>query len=123
MELTPKHQRAIDLLLTGASITETARQLRVARMTVQRWLGEPGFCAELSAQRRAILQGSADKLASKVDHAIDLLDAMVADTSLAPAVRIAGIRLILESAWKAFETTDLAAQIAQLDARLAEHKP
>ena len=122
MELTPRHQKAIDLLLAGESTTSAARQLRINRVSLQRWLADPGFCAELSAQRRAALQGSADKLASKVDHAIDLLDAMVADTSLAPAVRIAGIRLILESAWKAFETTDLAAQIAQLDARLAEHK-
>jgi hypothetical protein len=48
--LEPRQLTAARLLLAGASVAETARQLRVHRYTVSRWKVDPRFQAELRRQ-------------------------------------------------------------------------
>jgi len=46
-----RRQRALELALSGASISEIARELRVSRQTVWRWTKTPAFSAELARAR------------------------------------------------------------------------
>lgn len=46
--LTPRQSLAAVLLIGGRSVAKTARDMGLARSTVQRWKREPAFIAELA---------------------------------------------------------------------------
>jgi transposase-like protein len=46
-----KQERAIDALLSGETVSEASRKVRVDRSTVYRWLEDPSFVASLNSRR------------------------------------------------------------------------
>ena len=53
--LTPKQRKAVEALLTTGEVTAAAKEVGVARETVQRWLNQPVFSqAVKEAEARAI---------------------------------------------------------------------
>jgi hypothetical protein len=73
-ELTDRQLTALEMLLTGASVTSVAKSLNVSRGTIHRWHQEPAFAAELARQRRQVYQGVADRLTALTNKALDVLD-------------------------------------------------
>ena len=59
--LKVKQTLAVDLLATGMTISETARQIVVDRATIHRWLNDPVFMAELEDRRQELLDSMLDQ--------------------------------------------------------------
>ena len=55
--LTPRQILAVRLLMTGAGVTEAARQVGVCRHTIRRWVRTPLFQAEARRQAAALPVG------------------------------------------------------------------
>jgi hypothetical protein len=59
----PQQLTAIDLLVSGKTITDTALALDVRRQTVSEWTNHnPTFQAALNSRRQEIWNGTADRL-------------------------------------------------------------
>ncbi len=78
-DLTPQQQQALDLLLAGKTVTETAAALDVARETVSRWKHrDAGFVAAYNQGLLSAWEASHKRLldarAKAIDKLSDLLD-------------------------------------------------
>lgn len=77
--LTERQCKALPFLISSSSEGDGCRQAGIARQTYYEWLKEPGFRAELSRLRNAIVDDALEKLkvhtGSAVDVLIRLLDA------------------------------------------------
>lgn len=59
--LKVKQTLAVDLLATGMTVSEAARQLGVDRSTVHRWLNDPIFLSELEDRRQELVDSMLDQ--------------------------------------------------------------
>ena len=95
-ELSPDQAAALDLLLTGQTITATAAKVGVARETVSRWRnGDPAFMGALNSALQsahdAMTQKLLDARARAIDTLADLLesdDPAIAFKSAAALLRV-----------------------------------
>ena len=72
--LSPEQSSAINLLVTGKSISETAVALEVPVQTVSEWYkSHPGVQAELNARRQELWAGTADRLRALLPKALEVL--------------------------------------------------
>jgi len=89
--LSPQQTAAVDLLATGASVTDAAAAVEVSRQTVSEWLHHHMlFQATLHARQRELWQGHVERLRSLVPKAMDTLEVAVSDEKqgVAAAVHI-----------------------------------
>ncbi len=74
-ELSPIHERAVDLLLSGRSGRETAEELGVRQETVSTWRNHvPAFQAELRRRREELREASRMRLESSASKALAVLE-------------------------------------------------
>jgi hypothetical protein len=79
-KLTPQQSAAVDALAFGATVTDTAETVKVARQTVSGWLHHDApFQASLNARRQELWTGHVERLRSLVPKAMDTLEAAVSD--------------------------------------------
>jgi hypothetical protein len=72
--ISNKQEKAIELLITGETVTNTAKQIGVARETVSRWINhEAEFQAEFNTQRHDIWNSYQDRLRSLIPKAMDIV--------------------------------------------------
>ena len=95
-ELTPQQQQALDLLLSGKTVTETATALDVARETVSRWKHkDAGFVAAYNQGMLSAWEASHKRLldarAKAIGKLIDLLDEEDPQTALKAAAALVKI--------------------------------
>ena len=73
-ELSAQQQRAIDLIVGGKSLTETARVLDLSRQTLSEWANQHhGFRAVLNQRRQEIWASAGDALRGLLPAAIEVL--------------------------------------------------
>jgi hypothetical protein len=66
----PKKMRAVEILLTGVSLTEAAAQLKINRKTLTRWLSEEAFQTEFQEARRQLSSQGNARIVGLMDTAI-----------------------------------------------------
>lgn len=77
-ELTPDQAAALDLLLAGKTVTETAAAVGVARETVSRWRNnDPAFMAAYHAAMQSAYDAGQARLLEARTKALDRLAALV----------------------------------------------
>jgi hypothetical protein len=90
-KLTPQQAAAVDLLATGATVTDAAAAVEVSRQTVSEWLNHNAeFQAALNVRRRELWRDSTERLRSLVPQALETLQASLSDEKqgMAAAVHI-----------------------------------
>lgn len=92
-ELTAQQVEALDLLLVGRTVTETAAALDVARETVSRWRNnDPAFQAAYNAALKSAYEATTARLldgrARALDRLINLLDSEDEATALKAAAAL-----------------------------------
>ena len=93
-ELTPDQAAALDLLLSGQTITAAAAAVGVARETVSRWRNDdPTFQAAFNAAIQSAYEANQKKLIDARGKALDLLAAMVDSEDPAIAFKAAAALL------------------------------
>lgn len=97
-ELEPKQVEALDLLLSGSSVTEAAAALGVARETVSRWRNsDPAFIAAYNAAIQSAWEATQSQLLTARGQAVkrltELLDGDDQATALKAAVALVRLDL------------------------------
>ena len=73
--LTPQQCAAVDLLVTGQTLTDTAQVLEVDRATVSGWVNHhPPFIAALNSRRQELFDGNAERLRSLLPKALAVIE-------------------------------------------------
>lgn len=73
--LSPTQERAAELLVSGKTITETAKEVGVSRQTVSSWLNhDPVFIAELNYRRDETWNAVKQRLTQLAVSAVDVLE-------------------------------------------------
>jgi len=74
-QLPPEQQTALELLVGGKAVAETARQVGVSRSTVFRWLkNDPVFRAAYNQWQEEIQSSCQSRLMTMTDKAADALE-------------------------------------------------
>ena len=88
--LTPQQCAAVDLLVSGKTLTDTAEALGVGRPAVSDWVNHhPGFIAALHARRQELWDGMVDTLRGLLPKALEVLkQELEGDNPLPAAVQV-----------------------------------
>lgn len=93
-ELEPKQLEALDLLLSGATVTDAAAALDVARETVSRWrTQDPAFLAAYNAALQSAYDATTARLLDARGRALERLAALVDSKDEATALKAAAALL------------------------------
>lgn len=96
-ELTPDQAAALDLLLSGQTITAAAAAVGVARETVSRWRNsDPAFQAAYNAALQSAHDAMSKKLLDARARAIDTLAGLLDSDDQATALKAAAALLRVE---------------------------
>ena len=72
--LTPQQETAVDLLVSGKTLTDTATAVEAPRQTVSEWLHHhPGFQAALNSHRQELWGEMTDSLRGLLAKALEVL--------------------------------------------------
>jgi hypothetical protein len=93
-----RRERAIQLLVGGATADEVARELRVNRATVWRWSRDPTFAVRFHLASRERALNTAARLGRASAIAIELLEDIVSNPMRPALVRIRAAEAILRRA-------------------------
>lgn len=88
-------ERALELLLQGATCPEVAVELEVHRSTVWRWTRTPKFARHLRAVATERIQAASVRLDLALGTAIDLLEDVVVDKQQPVTVRVRAAEALL----------------------------
>jgi hypothetical protein len=88
--LDEKQRVAIDLMLTGATLSSVAQSVGIGRKTLYRWRTEDtAFQAELARRRSEILDSSVDRFRDLLGKSMDLIESHLRDPYTITALRAA----------------------------------
>jgi hypothetical protein len=116
--LTTRQRRAVAALLAAPTLTEASVLAGVHVRTLQRYLQDAAFRAELHrAQDEAMAQATRQSLAAMTE-ALQTLQAIMADPTAQPSARVSAAKSILEHAARLYEATTLAERLAALESKV-----
>ena len=87
-DINAQKQRAILLLLEGATITKTAETIGVDRSTMHRWLREPHFIAERNRRAKEAREACQERLRHLADAAVEVVGKAVESGNLKAALSL-----------------------------------
>ncbi|NFO48692.1 helix-turn-helix domain-containing protein [Clostridium botulinum] len=74
MQLSEKHYKCIELLLKGYKQTEIAKKVPCSRQSINDWMKDEIFKAELDKCRQEIKNASQNKIIGKTDTYLDKIE-------------------------------------------------
>ena len=86
--LSIDQHKAIAMLLSGKTITETAQLLNKNRDTVSRWKKHPVFIAEINRIQNDMQQAYQHKLTSMAAQAVSVVESKLAEGNLRAALHV-----------------------------------
>jgi hypothetical protein len=115
-KLSRLQSKAIAALLTAATLTEAAREVKVSERTLRNWLQKPAFKEAVKQAGREILDTTMSRLQSAANEATDTLLRSLKCGVPASEVRAAG--LILDNAFKVADLYQLQERVAVLESAI-----
>jgi hypothetical protein len=102
LELSDDRQRvALELILTGATLTAVAKAVGIGRKTLYRWRTQDMvFRDELRRRRQEILDSSVDRFRDLLGKSMDLVAEHLADPFTTTALRAARTMLVMSGVSK-----------------------
>lgn len=96
--LSPLQLKALDHLLQGKTIAETARQLNVGRTTLHEWgRSHPAFIAAFQEARQRQQEAVLDRYHALATPSLQLLESIITDESQPQKVRLRAALAVLKS--------------------------
>lgn len=117
-DLTSRQWAAIDALLQQGSITKAARDVKVNRSTLTRWMKQPDFQRAYRAARSRLSESAITLLVRHSEAAAIALLGLIASAATPPAVKLAACSRVLDFALRAVEIDDLAARLEVLEEQM-----
>ncbi len=112
-KLSRKQLSALPLLAAAPSIEEGARNAKVAKVTVYRWLKLPAFAAALNEYRRRLEDEAFNILRAKLSDAAKVYGDLLSCTD--PSVRRLAAKDVLQLFQKARENEEFEARLGRIE--------
>lgn len=119
-KLNVRQELAINELLKGNSIVESAKIVGVSEATLNRWLANSEFKAVLNERKSLIVDNCIDKINLMGNKAITVLDSMLDDEKVSSNVRLNASKSILEMILKFNEQRNIIDKMKELEELLRE---
>lgn len=117
-ELSPREQAVVAALAAGLSKQEAAQTVGIRPQTVSRYLRNPLVRVALKDAQSESLGQVTRRMNQGCNRALDILQRVMADGEMPPAVRVRAALGWLEQAWKARELHELSERIGELERRI-----
>ena len=118
-KLTPRQQKAVELLACGLSIREVAARVGRHERTLRRWLDRPEFVEALSELQDAAWRHALRRLRALASKAVDTLRDVLCDPEVPATARVGAAKAVFEIV-RNVDLEDLRERLAQLEALAAE---
>jgi hypothetical protein len=112
--LTPKQKKGLAAILTQPTLTAAAQAAGVAGKTMDRWLKQPAFMAELKTKQAAVIDRASGRLIQELGKAIDTL-ANLAENAESESVRRQAAGELIDKCFAIRERTELEARLSELE--------
>jgi len=100
-QLDDRKRVALELMLTGATLTHVAAAVGISRKTLYNWRTEDAvFRDELNRRRSEILDSSVDRFRDLLGKSMELLDKQIRDPFTTTALRAARTVLVMSGVGK-----------------------
>ena len=113
--MSQKQVRAISALITAPTIADAAWQADVSTRTIDRWLTQRSFQAELRLARSRVFCHAFGHLQQVASRAVAALDRVMHDNNASPASRVSAARAALRFACHGIEIADFEERLAALE--------
>lgn len=110
-----KRQRAIVALLETGRTEVAAERAGVNVRTVQNWLSEPEFKAELLEAKDSAVQGAIARLSHFMGDAVGVAAEVMNNPENAPRDRVAASKIVLDYGYKFWEHTETQRTLLELE--------
>jgi len=116
--LTPRQNRAVCTLLSGASVSKVAEQCGASERSIWRWLRRQDFRQALAEAQGAAVTTVAAALVGLCLQATDVVEAILQDDTATHAAKLRAAQLVFEHARALHELTALEERISTLERRV-----
>ena len=113
--LTPKQRRAVAALISGYNHQEAAAAASVAPKTIQRWLRDDTFAAELERQTSGAVIDAARRLAGTLNMSIDVFQEIMGDDQASDTLRLRAANFAAQHALKWLETAEIMRRLEAIE--------
>lgn len=118
-KLTPAQHKAIAYLLTERDTLAASKAAGVSYRTLNRWLDNPNFKAELREASTAAIENAVIQLSELTVLAVGVLREIMTDKEASPGTRVQAANIALARFLDLRESQELEKRIAALEARQA----
>ena len=119
-KLNVRQELAINELLKGNSIVESAKNVGVSEATLNRWLANSEFKVVLNERKNLIVDNCIDKINLLGNKAIMVLDSMLNDEKVSSNVRLNASKSILDMILKFNEQRNIMDKMKEIEELLNE---
>lgn len=119
-KLNVRQELAINELLKGNSIVESAKNVGVSEATLNRWLANTEFKVVLNERKSLIVDNCIDKINLLGNKAITVLDSILDDENVSSNVRLNASKSILDMILKFNEQRNIIDKMKELEELLRE---
>ncbi|CDF11794.1 phage protein [Mycoplasma sp. CAG:776] len=119
-KLNVRQELAINELLKGNSIVESAKNVGVSEATLNRWLANTEFKVVLNERKSIIVDNCIDKINLLGNKAITVLNSMLDDENVSSNVRLNASKSILDMILKFNEQRNIMNKMKEIEELLNE---
>lgn len=119
-KLNVRQELAINELLKGNSIAQSAKNVGVSEATLNRWLANTEFKVVLNERKSLIVDNCIDKINLLGNKAITVLDSMLDDEKVSSNVRLNASKSILDMILKFNEQRNIMDKMKEIEDLLNE---
>lgn len=94
--MNEKQEQAVILFTSGKTCKQVAEQLNVTPKTISAWRSDPEFMAVLNSRLKDIQQANSERLRNLGMAALDTIEEIMTDKTIAPKERLNAAVKILE---------------------------
>lgn len=120
IKLSIKQELAINELIKGNSIVDSAKNIGISEATLNRWLANKEFKKELNIRKQHIIDSCIDKVNLMGDKAINVLNDILDDKKASYNVRLNASKSILDMILKFNEQKNIIDKIKEIEELLNE---
>lgn len=113
--LSKGRQKAVLALVECSSITEAAKQAKVSRMSIHKWIQEPEFDAAYKQCQKQLVSHAINKIKGAMSSAVATLKEIAEDKDAYAGARVSASRAILDLGLRAVEIEELEERITELE--------
>jgi len=119
-KLSVKQELAINELLKGNSIVDSAKNIGISEATLNRWLANSEFKVVLNERKGLIVDNCIDKVNLMGNKAIKVLDSILDNESASDNVKLNASKSILDMILKFNEQRNIIDKMKEIEEMLRE---